>query len=150
MLSVDAEQSVVHVKRARGKAKAEWTGGGGAIHTRIVQRMRQVLQEDTMYGYLHERARRRLDQARRLARDSGMAYSPILAAGPGRFLLLPWRGTTAMKTMERLLRHAGMEPDLSDPPFYCELAAGSASMGELQQKLAQLAAAPPTAAEIAA
>ncbi len=78
VVRVEAEQKIVYVQRAKGRATAMWSGGGAEIHTRVLERMRQVLQEDIVYTYLHPRAEQRLAQARALAKHTGMAESSIL------------------------------------------------------------------------
>ena len=104
VLEVDAKRRVVHAKRVKGRASATWTGSGGEIHTRILERMRQVLVEQTAYRYLQANALQRLEQARNLARNTTLDTSTIVSLGGDTFAIFPWMGTVAIRTFEKLIR----------------------------------------------
>jgi ATP-dependent helicase Lhr and Lhr-like helicase len=104
VLEVDDKHRVVYAKRVKGRAPATWTGGGGEIHTRILERMRQVLIENTVYPYLQVNAQARLEQVRTLARNTTLDKSNIVSLGGDTFAVFPWVGTVAIRTLERLFR----------------------------------------------
>jgi ATP-dependent Lhr-like helicase len=143
VISADAEQKIVNVQRAKGKAKTIWAGGGAEIHTRVLQRIRQVLQEDAMYGYLQPRAQQRLQQARSLARTTGIADDAILPQSPNRYLLLPWCGTKGFSTLARIFEYAKLKIVRTYAPFYFEVS-DAPSIEMLPALLHQLAAAVPS------
>ena len=58
-----------------------WPGDYREIHTRMLERMKQGLEEDTVYPYLKKNARKRLDVARRVARNTGMLKKSIVHLG---------------------------------------------------------------------
>jgi ATP-dependent helicase Lhr and Lhr-like helicase len=120
-LDIDPDKRVVLVERVKGRAPAKWIGGGGDIHTRIVQRMRRVLDEKSEYSYLHAGALERLREARWLAQTSGLTTAPILPLGGDDWMLLPWCGTKAQGTLELLLNYAGLKLDAEH--FYIEVKA---------------------------
>jgi ATP-dependent helicase Lhr and Lhr-like helicase len=103
VLEVDFRKKIVLVKQVEGKASNFWRGGSGNIHTRILQRMRQVLQEDIEYSYLQKNARKRLQKVRELARNSGLDKQNILLLENNKCCIFPWMGTVAYRTLERLL-----------------------------------------------
>src|SRR5690606_3414846 len=105
VIDVDEDKKIIHVERVRGKAQAYWTGGDRTIHTRIIQRICRILEEDTIYSYLHTKAIRRLESARKLAQSSHMTRQPILDLGGSRFMLLPWQGTREINTIKLLLEY---------------------------------------------
>jgi len=87
--------------------EVSWPGDFGEVHTRILQRMRRVLSEDTVYPYLKENAQKRLDVARHVARNTGMLEHSLVHLGGYSWCLFPWLGTRAFRTVRRLLaRHA--------------------------------------------
>ncbi|QDL11264.1 ATP-dependent helicase [Brasilonema octagenarum UFV-E1] len=100
---VDFKRKIILVKQVDGKASIFWRGGSGTIHTRILQRMRQVLFEDIEYSYLQENALKRLHSARELARDAGLDKHNILQLEKGKCCIFPWMGTVAYRTLEKLL-----------------------------------------------
>ncbi len=103
VLEVDFKKKIVLVKQVEGKASIFWRGGSANIHTRILQRMRQVLQEDVEYSYLQKNALKRLQKVRELARNSGLDKQNILLLEKNKCCIFPWMGTVAYRTLERLL-----------------------------------------------
>ena len=80
-----------------------WPGDYGEIHTRILERMRQVLREDTEYPYLKPGALGRLRVARALARNTGLCDNCIIHLGGYTWALFPWLGTRSFRTLRRYL-----------------------------------------------
>mgnify|MGYP001055720779 CR=1 FL=1 len=104
---LDIQHKLIYVKSVEGKMEVSWPGDFGEVHTRIVQRMRQVLAEDTVYPYLKENAQKRLDVARHVARNTGMLAHSLVHLGGYSWCLFPWLGTRAFRTVRRFLaRHA--------------------------------------------
>lgn len=116
------EQRVIIVRRVKGILRTNWTGGDrGEIHDRLVDRMRRVLLEDTVYPYLSDRAVARLTKARELARGTGIASGPaILPLGGNKLALAPWIGTRALRTIGLRLTQSPA-PKATDEGFYLEL-----------------------------
>ncbi|MBH8563340.1 DEAD/DEAH box helicase [Nostoc sp. CENA67] len=103
VLEVDFRKKVVTAKQVEGKATIYWRGGSGTIHTKILQRMRQVLIENVEYSYLQNNARRRLQKVRKLVQNAGLDQKNILQLEKGKCCIFPWIGTVAYRTLERLL-----------------------------------------------
>ncbi|MCY4063063.1 MAG: DEAD/DEAH box helicase [Chloroflexi bacterium] len=135
VLSVDTERRIVEVARAKGRGTTRWTSPGIEIHTRILQKMRQILLTDSDFVYMTERARLRLGIARRAAQRVDLAASSILPLADNRFLLFPWCGTRQFATLALLLRHSGIGVPDQDPPYYLVLEASHASAADLREQL---------------
>ena len=103
VLEVDLRKKIVLVKQVEGKASIFWRGGTANIHTKILQRMRQVLQEDIEYSYLQKNALERLQKVRELAQNFGLDKQNILLLETNKCCIFPWMGTVAYRTLERLL-----------------------------------------------
>ncbi|MBD2410501.1 ATP-dependent helicase [Nostoc calcicola FACHB-389] len=103
VVEVDFKKRAIVVKQAEGKASVYWRGGGGTIHTRVLQRMRQVLFEDVEYSYLQKNALQRLQAVRELVRRVGLEKQNILQLEKGKCCIFPWMGTVGYRTLERLL-----------------------------------------------
>lgn len=103
VLEVDLRKKIVLVKQVEGKSSIFWRGGSGNIHTKILQRMRQVLIEDVEYSYLQKNALIRLQQVRESARNAGLDKSNIILLEKGKCCIFPWMGTVAFRTLSRLL-----------------------------------------------
>ncbi|MBQ2277615.1 MAG: DEAD/DEAH box helicase [Clostridia bacterium] len=105
---LDLPRHLIYVKRVSGKMEISWPGDYGEIHTRILERMLQVLREDTEYPYLREGALQRLRVARAVARNTGITTNCILPLGGYTWVLFPWLGTRSFRTLRRyLVRNAG-------------------------------------------
>ncbi|WP_458126667.1 DEAD/DEAH box helicase [Paenibacillus sp. Z3-2] len=102
---VDHKHKAVYVKSAKGKVDTLWLGAGGDIHTTVVQKMREVLSDSTIYPYLSPQAVNRLERARRLARESGLLKQVVIPAGGDSMYVLPWVGSKSFRTLERLMKH---------------------------------------------
>ena len=99
----DLQRRLVYVKAVKGKMEISWPGGYGEIHTRILERMKQVLAEDTVYPYLKENARRRLEIARRVARTTGVDKHSLIHLGGYSWCLFPWLGTRSFRTLRKFI-----------------------------------------------
>lgn len=149
VLSVDTERRIVEVARAKGRGKTRWTSPGIEIHTRILQKMRQILLSDSDYVYMTDRARQRLASARQAAQRLELATTSILPLADNRFLLFPWCGTRQFATLDHLLRHGGFDVPDQAPPYYLVVGASCDSAKELREQLRQLCQDPPTAEALA-
>ncbi len=103
VLEVDFSKKTIVVKQVEGKATIYWRGSSGIIHTRILQRMRQVLLEDIEYSYLQNNALARLQQVRQLVKKVGLEQQNIIQLEKNKCCIFPWMGTVAYRTLERLL-----------------------------------------------
>jgi ATP-dependent Lhr-like helicase len=96
-----------------------WRGSGADLHSQVVSYMRRVLAEKTLYSYLSERAGARLAEARTTAEQWRLTEDIFIPAGfplqPGAeaatatedraFVLLPWLGSRAMRTLLLVLQN---------------------------------------------
>ena len=100
---LDVARRLVYVKQVKGKMEIAWPGDYGEIHTRIFERMKKVLEEDTVYPYLKPNAAARLSSARSVAKNTGMLNNSLVHLGGYSWCLFPWLGTRAMRTLKRYI-----------------------------------------------
>ncbi len=103
VIETDVPRRLVYVKGVEGKMEVSWPGDFGEIHTRILERMRQVLIEDTVYPYLKENAVHRLQEARRLAANTGITDKYIIHLGGYTYCVFPWLGTRSFRTLRKMI-----------------------------------------------
>ena len=103
--SVEEERRIIYVSSVKNTRIPSWNGSGGHIHTRIVQRMRQVLEEDAQYPYLSQNAYQLLEQARRTMRANGVLQHNIIPCGTHSFYVCPWVGTKELGTIRALFSY---------------------------------------------
>ena len=101
--TVDEKKKQIFVERSKEMKLVSWGGVGGDVHGRILQRMRQVLEEDVIYPYLKPGAVEALKNARSLARELGIIRNNVTVLHGNTLLLLPWCGTREIRTISRLL-----------------------------------------------
>lgn len=101
--AVDEERKIVYVVSAKNRHIPKWQGTVGDVHGRIIQRMKQVLLEDTSYPYLSQRATEHLSAARETVRQVEFLSHPLTVIHDGSFLLCPWCGSRTLDTIRCLL-----------------------------------------------
>ncbi len=108
VISVDERGRTVHVERAKGVVQPGWLNAGDLrFHGHVMLRLRQVLQEETMYAYLSPLAQQRLSLTRDLVRRSDWLHSCVVSLEPRRFVLFPWTGSRIYRTLVNILEHIG-------------------------------------------
>ena len=125
VLDVDHKRHLVYCEQVKGSIPAYFGQCPGDLHTKILQRMRNVLKEDRQYPYLMQNAVARLDQARFTAEHSGAADTPLINLGGNMWCLLPWVGTYPFLAMERFLKikcgdRLGLKNFDSARPYYMQ------------------------------
>lgn len=146
VLDVDHKRHLVYCRQVKGRIPAYFGECPGDLHTRVLRRMRQVLQEDTRYPYLMKNAVARLNQARYTAAQSGTTDSPMISLGGRMWCLLPWVGTYAFLAMERFLKikcgnRLGLKNFDSARPYYMQFTM-TVSLEEFYRIVAEEAAKP--------
>ncbi len=114
---LDIARKLIYVKSVLGKMEVSWPGDFGEIHTKIQERMRRVLQEDTIYPYLKENAVQRLQNARHVARNTGMLEHSLIHLGGFNWCLFPWLGTRSFRTCRKYLKKYANELGVSSIEF---------------------------------
>ncbi len=112
----DVKRKLIFAKAVDGVMKVSWPGAGGEIHTRILEKMREVLRSTEEYPYLMPAAKKRLEEVRALARKTGFAQKSILPLGQNRYIFFPWLGTKAFQALKRIL-----QKKLSDSLFLSDI-----------------------------
>lgn len=140
---VDVPRKLVYVRPVKGKMEIAWPGDFGEVHTRILERMKGVLCEETEYPYLKEGALKRLRAARAVARNTGVTERDILCIGGSTWVYFPWLGTRSFRTMRRFIGKNGGKFGLSGMEFegcyYMKFRLERGSGDELLRYLAETA-----------
>ncbi len=101
---VDHKRREVYCTLVKGNIPAYFGDVPGDIHTRILERMRQVLAEDKGYPYLMRHAVCRLREARETFAKAEMGDRPLISLGGNMWALFPWLGTYSFLALERFLK----------------------------------------------
>ena len=100
---LDIQRKLIYVRQVDGKMEVSWPGDFGEIHTKILKRMRRVLEEDTVYPYLKPNAMKRIEVARHVARNTGMLTHSLVSLGGYTWCLFPWLGTRSFRTLRKFI-----------------------------------------------
>ncbi|MBD2163420.1 DEAD/DEAH box helicase [Calothrix membranacea FACHB-236] len=144
VVEIDFKTRVINAKPVEGKASIYWRGGSGIIHTKVLQRMRQVLLEDSEYSYLQTNALQGLQRTRQLFIKAGLDKQNILQLEKGKCCIFPWMGTLAYRTLERWLNYCCRESlEIKSiggvNPYYLILKLGKDKFPYLAKEIAALA-----------
>ena len=114
---LDIARKLIYVRQVDGKMEVSWPGDFGEIHTKILERMRRVLAEDTVYPYLKPNARQRIEVARRVARNTGMLEHSLVSLGGYTWCLFPWLGTRSFRTLRKFIARNASHCKISNLEF---------------------------------
>ncbi len=109
VVDFDASRKLVYAEPVEGKMEISWPGDYGEIHTKIMKKMREVLDSDREYPYLSDNAKKRLSDARNIARSAGITAYPVVSLGGMTKCVFPWLGTRSFRTLRKFIReNAGL------------------------------------------
>jgi len=112
--AVDDQKRLVFVEEAQRKIRLLWLGDRAVVHNRILQRMKQVLFEDTEYPYLQENAAKQLKKARAIAREYALDRINVFDLGGNNICVIPWMGHVSYYTLLKMIRKYMSRPDSDD------------------------------------
>ncbi len=101
---VDYKRRLVYCEQVKGNVPAYFGLCPGDIHTKVLEKMRDILKTDTVYPYLMRNAVARLAEARHTAFKSSLTERPLINLGGDMWCLFPWLGTYAFLALERFLK----------------------------------------------
>ena len=114
---LDQRRRLLYVKAVEGKMEVSWPGDYGEIDTKVLERMKRVLMEDTVYPNIKPNAQRRLDAARHAARASGMLEHSVICLGGYTWCIFPWLGTRSFRTFRKYLAHNASQFGIANIEF---------------------------------
>ena len=109
VVSVDDDRKEVTVKPARGKKPPRFFGGGGEIHPRVRQMMREVVLGDRPFGYLNATGVQLLKHARATALQAGLTRQSLVPLSPSQCLWFTWTGTKIQRTLCLIADSIGLQ-----------------------------------------
>lgn len=128
---VDRNRHIVYCHPVKGVVPAYFGDEPGDIHTKILEKMHDILaaSPENSYPYLLPHARFRLSQAVDSARKSGLGLNWLLSLGGNMYALFPWLGSYAFLALERFIRircanRVGLKGFNSARPYYMQFTLG--------------------------
>lgn len=130
---IDEAQKTIFVVRAGGGTPPLFSGGAGRTHTRVRQRMRELLESTEALPYLDQVAQRFLAEARQNYARRDLARSFVVDQG-GEVMVLTWLGDSANEALACLLRRRGFSASAAGPGL--EVRKGGATTADILDALA--------------
>lgn len=143
---IDTAHKSIYVAHRAGGVPPLFSGGGGKIHTKVRQRMRDLLASSETLPFLDATAARFLAEARHNFAKQALAQSAFIELGR-ETQLMTWLGDAANETLACLLTHQGVFANASGPGV--EVRKVGTDGGDLRAALAHIASSPlPSLAEL--
>jgi ATP-dependent Lhr-like helicase len=99
ILEIDFKRSEILVEPSKGGKVPKYFGGGGAdIHTRIREKMREMVTSDYTPAYLDPQAQIMLREAQHAAHEAGLAENPFVVEGAHTYWFT-WTGSAKHRTL---------------------------------------------------
>ena len=141
VVDIDKERKKIYVNKVKNSNIPLWRGEGEDVNTKILERIKKILQEDTVYPYLQKNAVELLIYARKVARTSGILDKNIINSGGKTYHIYPWAGTKQVRTIYGLLSY-GLKDYLniysvSNDKYYLTFVSGL-EKNELANKLKKI------------
>lgn len=116
-VDMDKKSRTVFVKPVKGISKISWIGTSGSeLHTRIIQKMREVLITDENYAYLSENCIEKLNSMRKFSRQSRLVDELVAPLSKSRYAIFPWVGTRQKCALYFALLNKGF--NVQDRDYY--------------------------------
>lgn len=111
IVEIFPEQKSLLAKRVPEKSLYIWPGRRPDTHTKVLQRMKQILFEDIIYPYLQPGAISRISNAREFTRGISLDHRFIfeIPYRPNSYVIFPWVGSIHYQTLHRIIRFHGKE-----------------------------------------
>ncbi len=110
VVEVQEEKRQIFVKKTNGVAKVAWNGEfSNFVPTKVMHRVKRILEEAEGYRFLDEEGSRQLESMRRVASLSGITKKNIVQLTENMFAIFPWLGTKEMLGLSFALTSQGIE-----------------------------------------
>lgn len=141
VISVDEERKCVYVNQIKSSRIPSWEGESGDINTKVFQKIKEVLQTDTIYPYLQKNAVELLSKARETARESGILENSLVSYADKSYFICPWVGTKEIRSIVKLFANGLKEAfdirSVVNSGYYLSLTSGLEA-NDLRDKLSRL------------
>ena len=114
VIAIHDSDRVIEVAADKVGRPPTFGGDGGIIHDKIVQKMKEVLSEESIPIYLDKSAARILEDARSEFRRLEIVRRPICRVGEHSCLISTWVGTVKTSTLALALRAMGYTVEVHD------------------------------------
>jgi ATP-dependent Lhr-like helicase len=109
-VAVEDDRRAIVVRPAKGKKPPLFASGGGEVHPRVREMMREVLLGDRPCHYVNATGARLLNSARRTAHEAGIGAHSLVPLSSNSCLWFTWTGTKTQRTLCLIADSLGLSP----------------------------------------
>jgi ATP-dependent Lhr-like helicase len=117
---IDEKSKIIFVEAVSGISSTNWVSTAQMdLHTKVLQKMQEILICDEQYAYLSQSCKERLEQFRLDTRLSGIAgeLAVELNGDNNSFAVFPWVGTRELYTLVFALKKCGITAEICPGEF---------------------------------
>ena len=109
VVDINEEKRQIFVKKVGGISKIAWNDDGNIfINTKIMKKMKEVLEDSEEYRYLNKDALEKLKEIRNIAKMTGILENKVITLEKGIYGIIPWLGTKEIIALEFSLKEEGI------------------------------------------
>jgi ATP-dependent helicase Lhr and Lhr-like helicase len=141
VMEIDEKRRSLFVKATEKKGRVYWYGKkGNFIHTKVMEKIKQVLISNQEYSYLQPQGQERLKQGRSLAKKGRLDHHSFISLDDNIFAFFPWLGTASFQTLERIInlylrQYIDIKKVNIFSPYYFIIQLGDCSLDQFKQEL---------------
>jgi ATP-dependent helicase Lhr and Lhr-like helicase len=135
---ISEDDKTIYVTHTKGGVPPAFSGGAGRTHTRVRQRMRELLAGSDGLPFLDDVAHRHLAEGRTAYRRLELDTQVLLDLG-SQAMVMTWLGDAANEAIACHLDHRGFRAWAAGPGV--EILKGNATTRDIEEALADIAAA---------
>ena len=120
-ISVNEKSKLIFVRQVKGAPKFTLAGAGTPeIHTKVMEKIREILLSDEIYTYLSPKCSEKLRHIRTFADQSGFLTNTVTLIRGRQYAIFPWLGTRQSSVLCFALKNKGfrVHKDSSDIGYY--------------------------------
>ncbi len=108
---LDLKEHMIYVKEISGISSNMWQDSGSEyVHTRVMKKIRDIIRSDEEYGFLDEKAKKRLREIRSACRRAAAGeLGSVMTVTPSMFAVFPFLGTRGIMALVYALREKGFD-----------------------------------------
>ena len=105
VIEVNEEKRHIFVKKVGGISKIGWNDEGDFfVHTKIMKKMRQILDDTEEYKYLDNSSLKKLKTLRAIAKQTNILQEKVVPIVEGVYGIFPWLGTKEILALSYSLK----------------------------------------------
>lgn len=118
VIGIDESSDCIYVEKLDGLSSNMWlTDCYTIIDTKLMRRIRTLIQSDEAYPYLSPQSKHLIEQIRYEAENAGFTKEEIVKLSDGEYYVFPWVGTKAMNVLYLFFLSKGFKASIIQSAF---------------------------------